>query len=175
MANDLIEGQVGSRATPERFLDYTAVIELSVTADSPEEAARFALDDLRDSDIASWTVKVTNRGDGSQVDVAVEMETSRANDSLQKSIENVLGGLVAGMHGLTTEDSLCADWRAIHGVLVLAQDRVQKDGTRHTWLDGAIALAKSRSEVPIPAAYLRRDASEAVESPVVSERPSGGG
>lgn len=40
--------------------DYTVIFELSVTAKSPEEAAKFALDDLRDESIGPWNAFVNN-------------------------------------------------------------------------------------------------------------------
>lgn len=40
-------------------MDYTVTIEVQVTADSPQEAAQFALDDLRDETIGPWTAEVS--------------------------------------------------------------------------------------------------------------------
>lgn len=39
-------------------MDYVVRIEVSVTADSPEEAARFALADLQDTGLGPWSVDV---------------------------------------------------------------------------------------------------------------------
>ncbi len=40
-------------------MDYTVRVEVEVTADSPEEAAKYALDDLRDKTIGPVTMEVT--------------------------------------------------------------------------------------------------------------------
>lgn len=40
-------------------MDYTITIKVSVTADSHEEAAKFALDDLRDETIGPWNMEAS--------------------------------------------------------------------------------------------------------------------
>lgn len=40
--------------------DFTVLFEVSVTASSPETAAKFALADLRDTDLGPWTATITN-------------------------------------------------------------------------------------------------------------------
>ena len=79
-------------------------------------------------------------------------------------VENLLQSPVAGMSGLTVEGALAADWAAVHGSLIQARDHLQKDGVRHTWLDGGIAVAESRSKKPVPDAYLGRAFTETNES-----------
>jgi hypothetical protein len=51
--------------------DYTVSVELSVTADSPEEAARYALDDLRDRAIEAWKMDVECNRTGVVTEVSV--------------------------------------------------------------------------------------------------------
>lgn len=41
------------------MMDYTVTVEVSVTAESPEEAAKFALDDLQDPNIEAWSMEVS--------------------------------------------------------------------------------------------------------------------
>jgi hypothetical protein len=49
-----------------------------------------------------------------------------------------------------------AEWRHIHSVLRQAQQRIQAEGVRHSWMDGAIGIAEARakgeglSEEPTP-------------------------
>lgn len=48
-------------------MDYEVVFCVSVTADSPEEAGRFALEDLRDPAIGPWYARVRgSEGDALQ-------------------------------------------------------------------------------------------------------------
>ena len=39
--------------------EYICLIEVSVTANSPKEAAKYAMDDLRDPSLGPWNVRVT--------------------------------------------------------------------------------------------------------------------
>lgn len=41
-----------------------------------------------------------------------------------------------------------AEWASIHRALVQTRDYLCKDGVRHTWLDGDIALAGERAKEP---------------------------
>lgn len=41
---------------------YTVQIEMEVAARSPEEAASFALDDLRDRELGPWNMRVGTSG-----------------------------------------------------------------------------------------------------------------
>lgn len=41
-----------------------------------------------------------------------------------------------------------AEWASIHRALTQARDYLCKDGTRHTWLDGDIAMAAERAKAP---------------------------
>ena len=47
-------------------------MEMSVTADSPEEAAKFTLDDIRDRELEGINVDVQNVGSGRIVTVFVK-------------------------------------------------------------------------------------------------------
>ncbi len=40
--------------------DYTVRVELRITAESPEEAAQFALNDLRDTSMSNWNMDVSS-------------------------------------------------------------------------------------------------------------------
>lgn len=40
-------------------MDYTVTFTVVVTADSPQQAAEFALRDLRDEEIGPWTADVS--------------------------------------------------------------------------------------------------------------------
>jgi hypothetical protein len=44
---------------------YTVTIEVSVTADNPQEAAQYALDDLRDETLGPWEMGASNDSTGS--------------------------------------------------------------------------------------------------------------
>jgi hypothetical protein len=46
---------------------------------------------------------------------------------------------------MSIEELELANWRHIWGVLQQARDYLQKDGVRHTWLDGAIDIASEKS------------------------------
>ncbi len=76
--------------------------------------------------------------------------------NLQGEFRSMLQRPVAGLDGITIEGALGADWSAVYGSLIQARDYLQKDGARHTWLDGAIAVADSRAKVPVPDAYLQQ-------------------
>ena len=52
--------------------DWTGRVEMSVTADSPEEAAKFTLDDIRDRELEGINVDVQNVGSGRIVTVFVK-------------------------------------------------------------------------------------------------------
>jgi hypothetical protein len=39
---------------------YSVTVVVSVTADSPQEAAKYAMDDLRDMQLNQWNVTVEN-------------------------------------------------------------------------------------------------------------------
>ncbi|WP_176043057.1 hypothetical protein [Burkholderia stabilis] len=58
-------------------VDWTVSVEMSVTADSAGQAARFALDDLRDVTLEEITVDVTNLESGRIEAVSVKNATSR--------------------------------------------------------------------------------------------------
>lgn len=73
------------------------------------------------------------------------------------AMDALLQSPVAGMNGLSIEGALAADWGSVYGSLIQARDHLQKGGVRHTWLDGAIAVAESRAKVPVPDAYLGRE------------------
>ena len=40
-------------------MDYTVTIEVQVSAESPQEAAEYALADLRDQDLGPWNAEVS--------------------------------------------------------------------------------------------------------------------
>lgn len=42
--------------------DYTVVIEVSITADDPQQAAKWAMEDLRDPSLGPWNVEVFQPG-----------------------------------------------------------------------------------------------------------------
>ncbi|CAE6795657.1 hypothetical protein R70006_05061 [Paraburkholderia domus] len=69
-----IWGSMPDRKMPENeaedSLDYTVTVELSITADSPEQAAEFALDDLRDRSIGPINFDVENLGSKKVVTVS---------------------------------------------------------------------------------------------------------
>lgn len=52
---------------------YTVRIELSITADSPEEAAELALQDLRDETLGPWNMDVDDIDDSEAEPVSVEV------------------------------------------------------------------------------------------------------
>lgn len=55
------KGQIwGSTGTHQTEQDFTVLFEVSVTASTPETAAKFALADLRDTDLGPWTASITN-------------------------------------------------------------------------------------------------------------------
>lgn len=48
----------------------------------------------------------------------------------------------------TTEvTTLQGDWRIVFDTLREAKKRLEKDGERHSWMDGALAIAKDRANV----------------------------
>lgn len=55
------KGQIwGSTESHQIEQDFTVLFEVSVTASSPETAAKFALADLRDTALGPWTACITN-------------------------------------------------------------------------------------------------------------------
>ncbi|WP_186214453.1 hypothetical protein [Burkholderia gladioli] len=56
----------------EDSADWTATVVVSITADSPEKAAKFALDDIRDLNLEAINVDVENLGSGRIVTVSVK-------------------------------------------------------------------------------------------------------
>jgi hypothetical protein len=56
--------------------DYTVAVEVQVTADSHEDAARFALADLRDKGVQAWVMTVTNSQGSKDVTVPGDLEES---------------------------------------------------------------------------------------------------
>ena len=55
-------------------MDYTVKFSVTVTADSPEEAGKFALDDLRDTTLSPWNADVQFLRDGVRVEQTVVVE-----------------------------------------------------------------------------------------------------
>lgn len=51
---------------------YTVTIDVNVTADDPAQAARFALEDLRDRSLASWEFTVLDDATGIYTNETVE-------------------------------------------------------------------------------------------------------
>lgn len=51
---------------------FTVIFELAITAESPEEAAKFALDDLRDPSIRGWNATVKSEQGTVETSVSVE-------------------------------------------------------------------------------------------------------
>ncbi|AQH05801.1 hypothetical protein A9R05_43070 (plasmid) [Burkholderia sp. KK1] len=56
----------------EDSADWTATVVMSITAGSPEEAAKLALDDIRDLNLEAINVDVENLGSGRIVTVPVK-------------------------------------------------------------------------------------------------------
>ncbi|GMG94738.1 hypothetical protein ACUXAV_004995 [Cupriavidus metallidurans] len=54
--------------------DFNVTFTVSVTAGTPEEAARLALDDLRDRSLESWNADVEHQGERSSVTVSSDGE-----------------------------------------------------------------------------------------------------
>lgn len=70
----------------EMEMNFTVDFELSITADNPEQAVRFALDDLRDLNLCQWTAKV--KSESETVDVTID--TSKLhNQAVVPAIELV--------------------------------------------------------------------------------------
>ena len=55
-------------------MDYTITIQVDVTANSPEEAARFALDDLRDKSIKQWNIDVEWTREGTPITQTISVD-----------------------------------------------------------------------------------------------------
>ncbi|WP_432263378.1 hypothetical protein [Cupriavidus sp. TMH.W2] len=81
--------------------DYEVLFPVSVTAANPEEAARFALDDIRDRKLESWNATVTHGdvtvtvnvdGDGAAARI-VEKPADLAEQSARAS-----GGMLVQVH-----------------------------------------------------------------------------
>jgi hypothetical protein len=73
----------------EESLDYTITIEISVTAESFEEAAAFALDDIRDRRLGPWNMNVKNVGSGETEEVSVtHADADEAIAGLEDDEEN---------------------------------------------------------------------------------------
>lgn len=66
--------------------DYTVAVEVQVTAESHEEAARFALDDLRDRSLQEWNMTVTNSS-GSKVVTVPGNPEEKAEGDTQVSLD----------------------------------------------------------------------------------------
>ena len=58
----------------EPTADHVVTFEVQVTADSPQQAAKFALDDLRDVTLGSWNARVVNGRDVHNVQVPEDWE-----------------------------------------------------------------------------------------------------
>ena len=50
------------------------------------------------------------------------------------------------LNAAMTQEMQRAEWRHIHSVLREAQQRIQADGVRHSWMDGAIGIAEARAK-----------------------------
>lgn len=62
-------------------MDFTVTIEVQVTADSVEEAAKFALQDLRDTSLGPWFADVScSRGKQTNVRIEVDPEDQEQAD-----------------------------------------------------------------------------------------------
>lgn len=64
--------------------------------------------------------------------------------------------------GWTDESMNRGDWRSALMALEQAQRTLEVDGARHSWLDGAIGVARSRSAAPAPGATIPREPSNAM-------------
>jgi hypothetical protein len=60
----------------DQKMDYTITIKVDVTANSPEEAAQFALDDIRDKSIKQWNVDVEWTLEGTPITQTISVDES---------------------------------------------------------------------------------------------------
>ena len=139
-------GYFAGARKPEVKPDFSGVFMVN----DPQDAKGFA---IVGDDIAALILEARDH----LIDPAAEREVV---ETTKATVENLLQSQVAG---ITIEGALAADWGAVHGSLLKAREYLQKDGVRHTWLDGAIGVAESRAKVPVPDAYLGRESIEASE------------
>ena len=50
--------------------------------------------------------------------------------------------------GMSGDEIQRANWAAVLGTLLEARKYLQKDGCRHTWLDGSIGIAEQGARLP---------------------------
>lgn len=96
-------------------MDYTVRIEISVTADSPKEAATRALDDLRDKTIGPWTMSVADSDDR-----ATDVSVGEAGSCIERIARMSLIHEGENPHGVTAEAVVTGQGDAFREIRVSA-------------------------------------------------------